>query len=100
MTAPTDTLPPFSARNRRDTTPVDGEFPETARIGLLHLVSDGIRRDYLEGWSATLLELQRIARVPPQVYTRPDSSAARENAEAVLRTLPWDGVYNFCERLH
>lgn len=102
MATPTDTdaLIPFSARNRRDTAPVDDDFPESARIGLLHLISDGIRRDYIEGWSATALELQRIARVSPQTYSRPDSSAARENAEAILKTLPWDRVYDFCERVH
>jgi AbiJ N-terminal domain 4 len=94
------TVPPFSARNRRDIAPVDDAFPATARVGLLHLVSEGIRKDYLEGWAGTALELQRIARVPPQTYTRPDSSAARENAEAILNTLPWEKVYDFCERLH
>jgi hypothetical protein len=100
MATPSDTLPPFSARNRRDTAPVDGDFPVSARVGLLHLVSEGIRKDYVEGWSATALELQRIARVSPQMYSRPDSSAARENAEYILNTLPWDRVYDFCERLH
>lgn len=94
------TLPPFSARNRRSTVPIDGDFPTSARTGLLHLLSEGIRKDYLEGWTAIALELQRIARVPPQTYTRPDSTAARENAGAILETLPWDRMYDFCERLH
>ncbi len=95
-----DTLPPFSARNRRDNTaPIDGDFPARARIGLLHLLSDGIRKQYLEGWTAIALELQRIARLPPETYTRPDNSAARDSAGAILKILPWEGVFDFCERL-
>lgn len=94
------TLPPFSARNRRDTAPIDNDFPDTARILVFHLLSEGIRRDYLEGWAAVALELQRIARVPPQTYSATLSSLARDNAQAHLNTLPWEGVYDFCERLH
>jgi hypothetical protein len=101
VATPTDTdVPiPFSARNRRDVAPVDDDFPQDARVGLLHLLSDGIRKEYIEGWPAVALELQRLKRVPPQEYTRSQSIAARENAEYLLKTLPWDRVYDFCERL-
>lgn len=95
-----DAQPPFSARNRRDTAPIDGNFPDTARILVLHLLSEGIRRGYLEGWAAVALEIQRIARVPPQMYSRPDSSAALESVAEILKTLPWDRMYDLCERLH
>jgi hypothetical protein len=100
MATPSDALPPFSARNRRDTAPKDGDFPASARIGLLHLLSEGIRKEYLGSWAAIALELQRIARVPPQTYTKPDSVVARQNAESILETLPWDRMYDLCERLH
>jgi hypothetical protein len=101
VATPTDTdVPiPFSARNRRDVAPVDDDFPQDARVGLLHLLSDGIRKEYIEGWPAVALELQRLKRVPAQEYTRSQSIAARENAEYLLKTLPWDRVYDFCERL-
>ena len=100
MATPSGALPPFSARNRRDTAQIDGNFPDTARILVLHLLSGGIRRGYLEGWAAVALEIQRIARVPPQMYSRPDSSAALESVEEILKTLPWERMYDFCERLH
>jgi hypothetical protein len=95
-----DTLPPFSARNRRDAAPIDGDFPASARIGILHLISEAIQKDYLEGWAAVALELQRIARVPPQTYRRQDSNLAQDNAQTNLESLPWERMYDFCERLY
>jgi hypothetical protein len=92
------TLPPFSARNRRDAIPIDGKFPDTARVGLLHLISGGVREGYLGSWHKIVLELQRINRVPPQAYEVSDS-VAQQNATAILNELPWERVFDFCERL-
>ena len=90
-------LPPFSARNRRDVALVDGDVPETARMGLIHVINGGIRRGLIAGWSAAVGELQRIARLRPEMYS---DSAAPRVAENILGGLPWDRVYDFCERIH
>jgi hypothetical protein len=100
MATPSDALPPFSARNRRDIVPVDDAFPASARIGLRHLLSEGKRRGYFEGWDAIALELERIARIPPQKYSGPNSELAHDNAESILETLAWDRAYDFCERIY
>lgn len=94
----TSALPPFSARNRRDVVPIDGAFPDTARIGLLHLISAGMRDGSLGSWHRILLELQRIARVPPKAYEVSDE-VAQQNVTEILNELPWEGMFDFCERL-
>ncbi|HTZ97614.1 MAG TPA: hypothetical protein VMB18_14530 [Terriglobales bacterium] len=96
-----DTLPPFSTRNRGDAAQIDGEVPATARVGLLHLLAEAVREDYIAGWHAATTELQRIARLSPLIdWTKNESTQAKLNAEEILETLPWAKVYDFCERLH
>jgi hypothetical protein len=96
-----DALPPFSARNRRDTAQIDGEVPASARVGLLHLLAEAVREDYVEGWHVVTMELQRIARLSPLIeWSNNESTRAKLNAEEILENLPWEKVYDFCERLH
>lgn len=87
-------LPPFSARNRGAHAQIDNECPDTTRIGLLHLLSALVSNDYVEGWYGVIGELQRIARVTPE---RSDSI---HDAQQLLLTLPWEKVFDFCERLY
>jgi AbiJ N-terminal domain 4 len=94
---------PFSSRNRGAHSRIDGDFPGSGRIGLLHLLHDMIRKKYVEGWVELARELQRIARVEPTNYdsTRVASNhQAQMDSEEILNQLPWDKVYDFCERLH
>ncbi len=94
-------LPPFSARNRRDTAQIDGEVPASARVGLLHLLAEAVREDYIEGWHVVTMELQRIARLSPLIdWSKKESTQAKLSAEEILDNLPWEKVYDFCERLH
>jgi AbiJ N-terminal domain 4 len=96
-----DPLPPFSSRNRRDTAQIDGEVPATARVGLMHLLAEAVREDYIGGWHVVTMELQRIARLSPLIeWTRSEDTQAKVEAEGILDNLPWDKVYDFCERLH
>jgi hypothetical protein len=95
-----NTLTPFSARNRRDAVPIDNDFPPSARTGLHHLLSEGVRKEYLESWAAIAMELQRIARRPPKTYARHDSIEVREDATKMLQNLAWERVFDFCERIH
>ena len=89
-------LPPFSARNRGAHAQIDNECPETTRIGLLHLLRRLVDQEYVEGWGDIIGELQRIARVRPDRISYPNV----EDAERLLLALPWDKVFDFCERLY
>lgn len=89
-------VPPFSARHRGAHAQIDNDCPETTRIGLIHLLKALVARRYVEGWKEVSAELERIARVRPGDETE----AARESAEGILLGLPWDRVFDFCERLH
>jgi hypothetical protein len=95
-----ETLPPFSSRNRGPHAQIDRDFPQSARIGLLHLLHEGLRKNYLAGWPEIATELQRIARVGPMPYRPGSSDEARAHAEDILKKLSWDRAYDFCERLH
>jgi len=59
---------------------------------------------YVAGWMELGRELQRIARVEPTHYgseSNIDSlRQARKDSEEILNQLPWQKVYDFCERLH
>lgn len=55
------------------------------------------------GWIGLANELERIARVKPVIYNEndvPSIRSAREQTELLLMDLPWDKVYDFCERLY
>ena len=96
MTA--DTLPPFSARNRRETAPIDDAFPDSAQIGLLHILDEGMRKNFLTDWEKVALELQRIARLPPKSYS--NHATAQGQIQYLLDVLSWPQQYDFCERLY
>ena len=85
-----DLAPPFSARNRGAHARIDNDFPETARIGLLHLLGRLIDRGYVAGWPAIRSEMERIARV------KPNSSSVDE----LIAELSWAKIFDFCERLY
>lgn len=95
--------PPFSNRNRGAHMQVDSDFPETARMGLLHLLYALVKKRQVGGWIGLANELERIARVKPVVYNEndlPSIRRAHEQTEVLLMDLPWDKVYDFCERLY
>ena len=88
----TDQFPPFSARNRGAHARVDNDCPETARIGLLHLLGQLVDKRYVDDWNIIRSELQRIARVRPGLN--------RLELDELLLGLPWEKVFDFCERLY
>ncbi len=83
-------VPPFSARIRGAVAPIDNDFPDSARIGLIHLLHELIARGYIRDWKTVTRELERITRLEP------NTSAARD----LLLTVPWENVFDFCERLY
>lgn len=88
-------VPPFSARNRGAHAQVDNDCPETTRIGLLHILYRLVGQEYVPDWPEVAFELQRIARIKPNLQGN-----ARNSAEEVLFQLPWEKVFDFCERLY
>ncbi len=98
MTA--DTLPPFSSRNLGARAQIDRDFPQTARIGLLHLLHEGVGKGYVAGWQNIATELLRIARKAPKVYSYSAGGDALADAEEILAQLPWEKSFDFCERLY
>ncbi|MCA1575812.1 MAG: hypothetical protein LC794_00450 [Acidobacteria bacterium] len=92
---------PFSSRTQAKRHQIADDFPETARIGLLHLVRDLIDKGYIGGWPAVIRELQRIARATPVEYgSNRTEEFYVETVEELITALPWEKVYDFCERLH
>ena len=94
-------IPPFSARNRGAHLQIDSDFPESARTGLLHLLYDFVEKSYVDGWIPLVRELERIARVSPVLYDKAsDVERARVTAAELVLELPWDKLYDFCERVY
>jgi hypothetical protein len=89
-------VPAFSARNRGAHSQIDNDCPMTTRIGLLHVLSDLLNRDYVRDWNIVAAELQRIARNEPGF----ESHLAHTVSRGLLITLDWDKVFDFCERLY
>lgn len=95
--------PPFSARNRGAHKQIDDAFPVSGRNGLLHILHDLVERNYVAGWISLARELQRIGRIQPDQLRESsveDIARAHGIVVSVLRDLPWEKVYDFCERLH
>lgn len=94
---------PFSARNRGAFRRIENDFPQSARIGLLHLIVGFYERDYVGAWPVVARELQRIARIPPVTYSTSSSTSiakAKQDVEELILNLSWEKSFDFCERLH
>ena len=61
---------PFSSRNRGAHLQIDSDFPESARIGLLHLLHELVEKQYVGEWIDLARELERIARRSPVLYSK------------------------------
>jgi len=85
------TWPPFSARNRGAHAQIDNECPESTRVGLLHIVLNAVAQHYVEDQQTVVRELERIARVRPDAFS---------DIDGLLMQLPWDKVFDFCERFY
>jgi hypothetical protein len=95
--------PLFSARNRREKTWIEDDFPVSAQTGLLHILNEAVDKRYLSGWHVVARELRRITREPLRNYdpqSVPSIKTAKEDAQTYLYMLRWEQVYDFCERLH
>ncbi len=93
---------PFSRRAAGAKAWVQGDFPQSARTALLHLLYDLVLSEYVGGWVEIDKEVRRIARETPLEYERENSETSRNariDAEIILSGLSWPKVFDFCERL-
>jgi hypothetical protein len=91
---------PFSVRTLAKSNQIADDFPQTGRIGLLHLIRELIAREYIEGWRGVIQELQRIGRITPVEYPNRTPEFYVETSETLITSLSWEKVFDFCERLH
>lgn len=97
------TPPPFSARHRGQHRQVDGDFPASARTGLLHLIADLIEREFVAGWIIVARELHRIGRLPLCSYEATSVASLKKaqiDAKDAIESVSWAKLYDFCERLY
>lgn len=95
--------PPFSARAGGQHRQIEAAFPGTARSGLLHLLFDLVERRYVQDWTIIARELHRIGRLPLITYDSSSATSlkqARNDTEVALKSLDWQKMYDFCERLY
>lgn len=92
---------PFSSRTQVQRHQIADDFPQTARMGLLHLVRNLVNRGYIGRWPVVLLEFQRIARTTPVQYSDNYTDEFYiQTAAELITNLSWEKAYDFCERLH
>ncbi|MDN3575617.1 hypothetical protein QWZ03_02370 [Chitinimonas viridis] len=101
MTAPPH--PPFSSRTTGPHSQIDNKFPNSARIGLIHLLIYLVDSGYIPNWVVIAREIHRISRLPPVEYNLNSATslkAAQNDAIKALDNLSWEKCYDFCERLY
>jgi hypothetical protein len=94
---------PFSQQLSGGRRWINDDFPDTARIALIHLLHELVDRGYTSGWVPLDKEIRRIARDEPCTYD--DSKAADLSAACVsvtqhVKEIKWTAALDFCERLH
>jgi len=93
---------PFSRRTHGSQW-IQDDFPDSARIGLIHLLYDLVDRNYVDGWINIDRELRRISREEPVKYDRQKGTSiesACTSAEKLLKEIEWNKIFDFCERLY
>ncbi len=92
---------PFSRRNREHEPRVRDDFPETARTALLYLLVRLNDERYLKGgMPAAMKEVSRLARIRLSHALVLGAGDDTQPAEVLFHELPWQRVFDFCERLY
>lgn len=100
------TYVPFPAREGLvQGPPIEGDFPNTARVALLHCLEDLVERGAIRGdWIGVCRELQRLTRekrpLPDADSWRATRADGTEAAGSLLAEAPWEMAFYFCERLY
>lgn len=95
----TDDFVPFTRRfGLVEGPPVDRDFPHPARVALFHVLDQLVEGQMIRNWNILIGEMERLARVPPEGFS--DDQAAKQRALELLESLPWQRVFELCERTH
>lgn len=91
---------PFSRRVARGQAWIVNDWPNSARVALIHLLHDLVDREYVIGWKAIDKELRRVARQVPANYEGVPIEVITDSVWASLSNMQWERVFDFCERLY
>jgi hypothetical protein len=80
-------------------TPLDKDVPESARVGLLSLLGKLVRNDYIATWFVISTEALHVARRLRQEFPS-DLSDDEDICVTVVKEMPWDKFYIFCEKTY
>ncbi len=75
---------------------IDSDFPDSARIGLWHVLHRITEKGRTEGWVRIGEELLRINRIK-DIITAND---ADDRCYHLINDIDWKGLYIFCERVY
>lgn len=90
---------PFTRRFGLQSEPVITEdFPLPSRMALFHVLRGLVLKEHVLGWQAVQAEMERLARIPP--VDAIDDEAREEHIRELLEKLPWQRVFEFCERVY
>jgi hypothetical protein len=78
----------------RPAGPLYDSVPESARVGLVHIVHDYKRRMFMP---QVYNEATRVLRLQRKVYASQEPAYALEAVEEMVRTCEWWGFYDLCE---
>jgi len=91
---------PFSRRYGDPSTRVRTGFPDGARVALGHVLANLVDEEYVAGWDPVIRELARLVRKPASELSNLANQDLMRVAENLLEELPWQKVFDFCERLY
>ncbi len=77
--------------------PLDKEVPKSARIGLLGILNKLEKKNLVLSWSAFATEALHVGRRLSKEFP---AISDEDICEAILKELPWDKFYIFCERVY
>jgi len=82
--------------------PIDGDFPESARIALAYLIVDLNNKHYLTQYDYLFTELSRTGRFTSEAMVDFDdpNSLFSDDVLNLLKRMDWKRVFLFCERIY
>ncbi|MDR3577851.1 MAG: hypothetical protein P4L50_28645 [Anaerolineaceae bacterium] len=81
-------------------TPIDKDFPSSARIALCYILLDLNTKQYLVKEESVLIEINRLGRLTIKDIENTDRKEFIYELMIRIGKLTWDQVYTFCERAY
>jgi hypothetical protein len=74
---------------------IDRDFPDSARVGLVHILAKLVDHDYVLSWSVLSEESLLVARRLKQDF---ENATDQYICVTLVQEMAWDKVYVFCEK--